>query len=94
MGDRKIRKKKLGATARLLALYTAAHTRPDGRLGPAEDGGLDLDQVAEFAALAPGQVAEHAELLVAADWLTEADTTGGRLRGQLTERVLPLGGLL
>lgn len=94
VGDRKLRKKKLGATARLLALYTAAHARPDGRLGPAEDGGLDLDQVAAFCVLTPDQVGEHAGLLVAADWLTEADTAGGRLRGQLTERVLPLGGLL
>ncbi|MGW2815964.1 hypothetical protein [Streptomyces sp. NPDC001415] len=94
VGDRKIRKKKLGATTRLLALYTAAHTRPDGQLGRLEDGGLDLDQVAAFCGLLPAQVAEHAELLVAADWLTEADTTEGRLRGRLTERVLPLGGLL
>ncbi|RPF39368.1 hypothetical protein EDD92_9621 [Streptomyces sp. TLI_185] len=94
VGDRKIRKKKPVAATRLLALYTAAHTRPDGRLGHAEDGGLPLDQVAAFCALPPGQVAEHTELLVAADWLAEADTAGGRLRGQLTERVLPLGGLL
>ncbi|MFB7090923.1 hypothetical protein [Streptomyces sp. NPDC056296] len=94
VGDRKIRKKKAGAATRLLALYTAAHTRPDGRLGHAEDGGLDLDRAAAFCALSPGQVAEHAELLVVADWLTEADTAGGRLRGQLTERVLPLSGLL
>ncbi|MFJ9589665.1 hypothetical protein [Streptomyces acidicola] len=94
VGDRKIRKKKLGATTRLLALYTAAHTRPDGRLGRAEDGGLLLDQAAAFCALPPGQVAEHADLLVAADWLAEADTAGDRLHGQLTERVLPLGGLL
>ncbi|MEU9397049.1 hypothetical protein AB0D86_44560 [Streptomyces sp. NPDC048324] len=94
VGDRKLRKKKLGATARLLALYTAAHTRTDGRLGHPEDGGLDLDQVAAFCVLPPDQVAEHAGLLVAADWLTEADTAQGRLRGQLTERVLPLSGLL
>jgi hypothetical protein len=94
VGDRKIRKKKPVAATRLLALHTAAHTRPDGRLGDAEDGGLPLDQAAAFCALQPGQVAEHAELLTAADWLTEADTAGGRLRGQLTERVLPLGGLL
>lgn len=92
--DRKIRKKKLGATTRLLALYTAAHTRPDGRLGRAEDGGLHLDQAAAFCTLPPEDVAEHAELLVAADWLTEADTTQERLRGQLTERILPLSGLL
>ncbi|MFE9450097.1 hypothetical protein [Streptomyces sp. NPDC006739] len=94
VGDRKIRKKKLQSSVRLLALYTAAHTRPGGHLGCPEDGGLDLDQVAAFCTLPPDQVAEHAGLLVAADWLTEADITGGRLRGQLTERVLPLGGLL
>ncbi|MEU6557451.1 hypothetical protein ABZ915_45660 [Streptomyces sp. NPDC046915] len=94
VGDRKIRKKKLGAATRLLALYTAAHTRPDGRLGHAEDGGLHLNQAAAFCALSPDQVAEHAGLLVTADWLAEADTAGGRLHGQLTERILPLCGLL
>ncbi|MFI6360160.1 hypothetical protein ACIBJF_48270 [Streptomyces sp. NPDC050743] len=77
VGDRKIRKKKLPAAARLLALYTAAHTRPDGRLGHPEDGGLRLDQVAAFCTLPPDQVAEHAELLVAADWLAEADSAEG-----------------
>ncbi|MFF3275971.1 hypothetical protein ACFYWU_34290 [Streptomyces chrestomyceticus] len=94
LGDRKIRKKKLGATTRHLALYTAARTRPDGRLGPAENDGLDLDQTAAFCALSPGQVAEHAGLLVTADWLSEADTTANRLRGRLAERVRPLGALL
>ncbi|MGX1887420.1 hypothetical protein [Streptomyces sp. NPDC055287] len=95
VGERKIHKRKLSATTRLLALYTAAHTRPDGRLGRAEDNGLRLDEVAAFCTLAPEEVAEHAGLLIPADWLTEADTTTqGRLRGQLTERVLPLGGLL
>ncbi|MGJ3558465.1 hypothetical protein ACR6C2_03965 [Streptomyces sp. INA 01156] len=83
-----------GAATRLLALYSAAHTRPDGRLGHAEDGGLHLDRAAAFCALPPEEITGHVELLIAADWLAEADTTGGRLRGQLTERVLPLGGLL
>jgi hypothetical protein len=94
VGDRKIRKKKLGAATRLLALYTAVHTRPDGRLGHAEDGALQLDRAAAFCSVLPEQVAEHVGLLIAADWLAEADTAGGKLRGQLTERVLPLGGLL
>ncbi|MFB7327295.1 hypothetical protein [Streptomyces sp. NPDC056190] len=94
VGDRKIRKKKLGTTTRLLGLYTAAHIRPDGRLGPVEDGGLHLDEVAAFCTLPPDAVAEHAGLLVTADWLAEADTAGERLRGQLTRRVLPLGGML
>ncbi|MFI2241207.1 hypothetical protein [Streptomyces chrestomyceticus] len=94
LSDRKLRKKKLGAPTRLLALYTAAHTRPDGSLGPAEDDGLDLNQAAAFCALSPGQVAEHAGLLVTADWLSEADTTADRLRGRLAERVWPLAGVL
>lgn len=51
VGDRKLRKKKLGASTRLLALYTAAHTRPDGRLGHPEDDGLLLDEAAAYCAL-------------------------------------------
>ncbi|WP_382466493.1 hypothetical protein ACFIN9_40850 [Streptomyces noursei] len=37
---------------------------------------------------------KNAELLVSADSLAEADIVDGRLRGQLTERILPLGRLL
>ncbi len=94
VGDRKLRKKKAGAATRLLALYTAAHTRPDGHLGHPEDGGLYLDKAAVFCALPTEQMGEHVELLVAADWLAEVDISEGRLHGQLTERVLPLAGLL
>ncbi|WP_211834286.1 MULTISPECIES: hypothetical protein [Streptomyces violaceusniger group] len=94
VGDRKLRKKKLGAATRLLVLYTAAHARPDGRLGHSEDGGLNLDQAAAFTALPPEEVAEHAGLLITADWLAETNTAEGKLRGQLTERILPLRGLL
>ncbi|WP_239516328.1 MULTISPECIES: hypothetical protein [unclassified Streptomyces] len=94
VGDRNLRKNKLGAATRLLAVYTAAHTQPDGRLGHSGDDGLSLDKAGGFCALAPGDIAEHTALLVAAGWLTSADTARGRLRGQLTERVLPLGGLL
>ncbi|WP_399887667.1 hypothetical protein ACGH7X_23675 [Streptomyces sp. BBFR51] len=97
VGDRKLRKKKACAATRLLAVYTAAHSRPDGRLGGVgeDGGGLALDTVASFCALRPEDVAEHAGLLVAAGWLAEeADTAGGRLRGRLAERVLPLSGLL
>ncbi|MER6015492.1 hypothetical protein [Streptomyces bluensis] len=94
VGGRKIRKKKATSATRLLALYTDTHTRPDRRLGHAEDDGLHLDQAAAFTTLPPDHIAEHAQLLVAADWLTEGDTTESRLRGQLAERVLPLGGML
>ncbi|MFJ8540926.1 hypothetical protein ACIRFH_02715 [Streptomyces sp. NPDC093586] len=97
VGDRKIRKKKPTAATRLLAVYTAAHSRPDGRLedaGDAGDAGLGLDAVAMFCGLRSEDVAAHADRLVAADWLAEAEITGGRLRGRLAERVLPLGGLV
>ncbi|ARF83375.1 hypothetical protein ACIG0C_30125 [Kitasatospora aureofaciens] len=94
VGDRKLRKKKAGAATRLLALYTAAHTRPDGRLGHPEDGGIPLQAAAAFCALPVEESSEHAAQLVAADWLTEADTADGLLRGRLAERVWPLGGLL
>ncbi|MFC7639325.1 hypothetical protein ACFQWA_26390 [Streptomyces thermogriseus] len=94
VGDRKIRRKKLGAATRLLALYTAAHIRPDGRLGHAEDGGLRLDRLAAFSNLTPEQIGEHTDLLVTADWLAEADISENKLRGRLSERALPLGGLL
>ncbi|MEG3629386.1 hypothetical protein [Streptomyces poriticola] len=95
VGDRRLRKKKPGAATRLLAVYTAAHSRPDGRLGsPEDDDGLGLDAVASFCALRPEDVAAHTERLVGADWLAEAGTDGGRLRGRLAERVLTLSGLL
>ncbi|MGW2132373.1 hypothetical protein [Streptomyces coelicoflavus] len=96
VGDRKLRKKKAAAATRLLAVYTAAHSRPDGCLGGAdEDAGLALDEVAQFCGLRPEDVAEHAGLLVAAGWLAEEpDTAGGRLRGRLADRALPLSGLL
>ncbi|MFJ7229473.1 hypothetical protein ACIQVF_07945 [Streptomyces tendae] len=96
VGDRKLRKKKAGAATRLLAVYTAAYSRPGGCLGGVgEDAGLALDEVAQFCGLRPEEVAEHAGLLAAAGWLAqEADTTDGRLRARLAERVLPLSGLL
>ncbi|MFJ4013455.1 hypothetical protein [Streptomyces sp. NPDC090026] len=94
VGDRKLRKKKATAATRLLALYTAAHARAEGGLGPAEDGGLDLERAAAFCDLRSDRIAEHVDLLLAADWLAEADTTDGWLHGRLAERTLPLGGLL
>ncbi|MET9253367.1 hypothetical protein [Streptomyces sp. NPDC003717] len=94
VGDRKLRKKKAGPATRLLAVYTAAHSRPDGRLGGDEEDGLPLAPAASFCALRPEDIAEHTELLITAGWLTEANTDGARLRGHLAERVLPLSGLL
>jgi hypothetical protein len=93
-GDRKLRKKKAGPATRLLALYTAAHTRPDGHLGHPRETGVDLARAAAFATLTVDQVAEHVDVLVSADWLTDTTIRDGRLSGRLTERVLPLGGRL
>ncbi|MGC9409973.1 hypothetical protein [Streptomyces sp. DZ1-3] len=69
--------------------------RPARPARPASPGdGVGLDAVASFCGLRSEDVAEHAELLVAADWLAEADTAGGTLRGRLGARILPLSGLL
>ncbi|MHA6757022.1 hypothetical protein [Streptacidiphilus sp. PAMC 29251] len=94
IGDRKLRKKKATAPTRLLALYTAAHTRPSGHLGHPRDAGIDLARAAAFCSLTLDQVPEHLDVLVAADWLTDTAVSEGRLSGQLAERVQPLGGLL
>ncbi|MGW4806363.1 hypothetical protein [Kitasatospora sp. NPDC004272] len=97
IGGRKLCKKKPGAATHLLALCTAAHshpdghTHPDGRLGHGQDGAISLDAAAAFCAVPPEYLAEHADLLIAADRLTEADTADSRLRGRLAERVWPLG---
>ncbi|MFC7219464.1 hypothetical protein ACFQLX_14975 [Streptomyces polyrhachis] len=90
--DRKLRKKKAPAGARLLALYCAAHARLDGRLGADPGEGLGLEGVAAVCAVPVEEVAGQAELLVAGGWLAEAEVAGGRLRGRLGERVLALSG--
>ncbi|MDQ0811735.1 hypothetical protein QFZ63_003449 [Streptomyces sp. B3I7] len=96
VGDRKLRKKKADAATRLLALYTAGHVRPDGRLGAVDDDGLDLAEAATFCGVSLEETGPHVERLLAADWLTEgeADPDAGRLRGRLSTRVLSLGALL
>ncbi|WP_030906731.1 hypothetical protein [Streptomyces sp. NRRL F-5126] len=94
VNDRKLRKKKSPPAARLLAVYTAAHTRVDGGLGHAEDDGLDLAEAAAFCAVPPEEVAEHVERLLTADWLSEGSAEEGRLRGRLSDRVLHLSALL
>ncbi|WP_265584259.1 hypothetical protein [Streptomyces acidicola] len=43
---------------------------------------MRLDQVSAFYSLPSEQVAEHASLLVAADWLAEAVTAEDRLRAR------------
>lgn len=89
VSDKKLRKTKAGAGPRLLALVLATHSFPDGRLGPGGQG-IDLDHLASWCAVGPGELAPLADQLAAADWLTEPALTPTRLTGRLAERVLPL----
>ncbi|WP_406011823.1 hypothetical protein OG520_01140 [Streptomyces sp. NBC_00984] len=89
VSDKKLRKTKTGAGPRLLALVLATHSSPDGRLGPGGQG-IDLDHLASWCAVDPGELTPLADRLAAADWLTEPALTTTHLTGRLTERVLPL----
>ncbi|MEV6162276.1 hypothetical protein AB0L71_10145 [Streptomyces sp. NPDC052052] len=88
VSDKKLRKAKTTADTRLLALVLATQTCADGRLGP-EGQGIDLERLATWCAVAPGELPHLTDRLEALDWLTEPSLTT-RLTGLLTERVLPL----
>ncbi|MFJ7200733.1 MULTISPECIES: hypothetical protein [unclassified Streptomyces] len=89
VSDKKFRKTKADAVPRLLALVLATHSSPDGRLGLGGQG-VDLDHLASWCAVDPGELTVPADQLAAADWLIEPALTSTRLTGRLTERVLPL----
>jgi hypothetical protein len=89
VSDKKLRKAKATAVTRLLALVLATQSCTDGRLGPGGQG-IDLDWLASWCAVDPGELPHLADQLAAADWLTEPVLTTTRLTGRLTERVLPL----
>ena len=89
VSDRKLRKAKTTASARLLALTLATRTNAPGELGPGGTG-LALDSLAAWCPVAPGELQPLVDQLTAADWLAEAAVTDTRLTGRLTERVLPL----
>ncbi|MEU5288728.1 hypothetical protein N7925_11865 [Streptomyces sp. CA-278952] len=89
VGEKKLRKAKTTADARLLALALATGVTADGRLGP-EGEGLGVEALSSWCAIAPGDLRELVDRLTAADWLTEAVATDTVLTGRLTERVLPL----
>ncbi|GGV70796.1 hypothetical protein GCM10010277_82120 [Streptomyces longisporoflavus] len=68
--------------------------RPRTQFGLYSEGiGLPPDQAAAFTAVRPDQSPSTPTCSSAADWLTEADSNQGQLRGRLAERVLPLSGL-
>ncbi|MFH9265434.1 hypothetical protein ACH4KN_14410 [Streptomyces sp. NPDC017546] len=89
VGEKKLRKAKTAADARLLALALATGVTADGRLGAGGEG-LGLEALSSWCAIAPGDLRELVDRLTAADWLTEAVVTDTVLTGRLTERVLPL----
>ncbi|GGY29683.1 hypothetical protein [Streptomyces anulatus] len=89
VGEKKLRKAKTAADARLLALALATGVSLDGQLGP-EGEGLPLEDLASWCAVTPAELLELVDRLTATDWLTEVAVTDTVLTGRLTERVLPL----
>ncbi len=89
VSDKKLRKAKAPAGARLLALTLATRTEADGRLGPGGEG-VGLESLAAWCPVGPDALPHAVDLLIAADWLTDAALSGTGLTGRLAERVLPL----
>ncbi|MEW2302236.1 hypothetical protein AB0958_20045 [Streptomyces sp. NPDC006655] len=89
VSDKKLRKAKAAAGARLLALTLATRTDASGILG-AGGQGIALNTLTAQAAVDVGELQHLVDQLTAADWLTDATLTDDQLTGQLTERVLPL----
>ncbi|GGZ90026.1 hypothetical protein ACFOOM_08595 [Streptomyces echinoruber] len=88
VSDRKLRKAKATAGTRLLALTLATRTDASGRLGPGGQG-IDLEALAAWVPVGPGELQHLVDQLTQADWLTDVALTDTHLAGQLTERVLP-----
>ncbi|KAA0940446.1 hypothetical protein, partial [Streptomyces apricus] len=89
ISDKKLRKAKATAGARLLALTLATQCGSDGRIGP-HGQGAGAGFAASRSAVAPGELQPLVDQLVAADWLAEAALDDTHLTGRLSERVLPL----
>ncbi|MEU9623692.1 hypothetical protein [Streptomyces sp. NPDC048155] len=87
VAERKLRKKKLPAAARLLALACAAHASADGRLGPFGRG-LEIETLAALCAVEATQLGELTEQLTVTEWLTDVAVTDTHVTGRLCERVL------
>lgn len=89
VSDKKLRKAKAPAAARLLAMTLATQTSIDGRLGPGGRG-IALESLAAWVPVDPEELQHLVDQLTAADWLTEVTLTETQFTGQLSERVLPL----
>ncbi|GHC50887.1 hypothetical protein RFN57_37605 [Streptomyces violaceochromogenes] len=88
VSDKKLRKAKAPAGARLLAVTLATWTDDVGRLGRGQ--GVTLNALATRVPVGSGELRDLIDRLTAADWLTDAALTDTHLTGRLTERVLPL----
>ncbi|MER7478110.1 hypothetical protein ABTX60_10685 [Streptomyces sp. NPDC126510] len=89
VSDKKLRKAKAPAGARLLAVTLATWTDDVGRLGPGGRG-VTLNALATRVPVGAGELRDLIDRLIAADWLTDPALTDTHLTGRLTERVLPL----
>ncbi|MFE9123734.1 hypothetical protein [Streptomyces sp. NPDC007172] len=89
VADKKLRKTKATAGARLLALVLATHTGPDGHVG-SEGQGISRERLASLSAADDIELPGLLDQLTASDWLTDYALHGTRLTGRLSERVLPL----
>ncbi|MEU2914897.1 hypothetical protein ACFYM3_02685 [Streptomyces massasporeus] len=89
VSDKKLRKAKAPAGARLLAVTLATWTDDVGRLGRGGQG-VTLNALATRVPVGSGELRDLIDRLTAADWLTDAALTDTHLTGRLTERVLPL----
>ncbi|MDQ0986666.1 hypothetical protein [Streptomyces sp. V2I9] len=88
VGEKKLRKAKTGADARLLALALATQVYVDGYLGPEGDG-IDLESLVSWCAIAPDALPDLVDRLTTTGWLEEPEMSDGLLTGILAERVLP-----
>ncbi|GAA2761474.1 hypothetical protein GCM10010103_05150 [Streptomyces paradoxus] len=94
VSDKKLRKAKAPAGARLLAVTLATWTNEAGRLGPGGRG-VTLNALTNRVPVGAGELRDLIDRLTAADWLTDAALTDAaltdtHLTGRLPERVLPL----
>ncbi len=89
VSDKKLRKAKAPADARLLAVTLATWTDDVGRLGPGGRG-VTLDALTTRVPVDADGLRDLVDRLTAADWLTDTTLTDTHLTGRLTERLLPL----
>ncbi|MFF3698996.1 hypothetical protein [Streptomyces sp. NPDC002221] len=88
VADKKLRKTKATAGARLLALALATHTSTDGFLG-AHGQGVALQHVTSLCPADPDELTHLLGQLTEADWIAESTRTSTRLTGRLSDRALP-----